>query len=329
MAADPDGEVDLARIRQECSHGLDELPPEERALSWLILAKVMPLQSQRWADLRERRKREYLSFVEEFSMSSYECKTTPNSSPDFPVSNAELMNMIHGDVIRTSHHLAFLVGADEGSFSPDDPLHPYRHHIWRIERILYVFASLNPTISYMQGFNELCTVIYYVMSRGPPWPDADEREVESLTFFLFHQLFAVTKLHELFMTQDGSSMIHRRLNAFMRILETHYPEIAHVITNHGIHPIFFGFKWLNLLFAQDYMIPDLVLIWDALFSHFEEMIEYATYVAVAQVKCVEDGISANSFRDTISALQKTTGFDVKKVMELAREAWEKDHAPGG
>jgi hypothetical protein len=109
------------------------------------------------------------------------------------------------------------------------------------------------------------------------------------------------------------------------LLKAHLPELAKIITGHEIHPLCFGFRWLNLLFAQDYQLPNLVIVWDALFGHFGELLEFACYVAVAHVKMMEKKLKADDYIRTITALQREPIDDVKGLLRWANQFWERDH----
>jgi hypothetical protein len=321
--------INIPQIQALCERGLDECPAEDRAISWLLLSSTFPPHPEEWPTFRLSRMTEYLSFVREFSIENYEIKIFPDSTDfcDFGVPDQPLMDLIHGDIIRTSHHLAFLPKPDLNieSDDPEQSLLPFHSQMRRIERILYIFARVNPTLSYLQGFNELVTVLFYAYSSAIPFFNNDMSEVETFVFYTFQQMLSMTKLQELFTTQDKSSLIHHRLAVFMQILRAHLPLAAKIIEGHGIHPLCFCFRWLNLLFAQEHMMPNLVVIWDALFAHFDEFVEYASYLAVAHVKMIEGYLSEEDYLKTITSLQKATVNNVKELLAWGSEFWGKDH----
>ncbi|OHT13538.1 TBC1 domain protein [Tritrichomonas foetus] len=325
--------IDLKKIQEKCYHGLDECPPEERVYAWLILTQVFPLQPEEWEQLKKDRTTQYFDYVDLFKMTGYEEKFFPNTAEttNFGVSNNDLMELIHGDVIRTSHHIQFLPFPDQDAPEPEseeDILMPYHEQIRRIERILYIFASLNRTISYLQGFNELCTVLYYAYSSALSVFDDQKDMMEAFVFYSFQSLLASTKLNELFTTQDKSSLIHNRMAEFMQILKRHRPKTYKIIRKHDIHPLCFCFRWLNMLFAQDYMMPSLMLIWDSLMAHFHELVDYANYIAVAQVKMTEHTLDPNDYVQTITSLQRNIAENIQPLLFWAKKYWDEDHEGG-
>lgn len=322
--------INLEEIQEICSDGLDVCPPEDRVIAWLVLSRVYPLQPEEWKELREKRKNLYLEYIDLFGLKDYENRIYSNTTEQtqFDLSNNPLMELIHGDVIRTSHHIQFLPYPDPDAPEPEFPedcLMPYHNQIRRLERLLYIFANLNPTISYLQGFNELSIVIYYAYSSAMDYFNNDFLLMEAFVFFTFQQLLASTKLNELFTTHDKSFMIHNRMNQFMEILKLHLPKSYHIITELDIHPLYFCFRWLNLLFAQDYLMPNLLLIWDSLMAHFHELVDYANYVAVAHVKMIENQLDIDDYNKTITALQKIQIEDIKTLLKWTKKYWNDDH----
>jgi hypothetical protein len=206
---------------------------------------------------------------------------------------------------------------------PNDILLPFHRHLRRIERILYIFAKVNPEFSYSQGFNELCCVLFYAFDSSIAYFHNDPIEVEALIFFTFEKLLKA--IGRLFTATENRTVVSRQIDIFMGKLEHHLPDVAGIIHQHSIPPIYFSFRWLNLIFCQEYSMPNLVLVWDALFAHFEELCDYANYVAVAQVKMIRDGLDAKDYVKTINTLQKSQIQDVKQLLFWADSYWVKDH----
>ncbi|KAH0785473.1 TBC1 domain protein [Histomonas meleagridis] len=321
--------INVELIQSICSKGLDECPPEDRVIAWLVLSGIYPKQPEDWPDVKTMRIAQYKDFISLFEMEGYEKRIIPNTTDlfDYGIPKSDLMEIIHGDVIRTSHHIIFLPYPDRTikSEDPEDILLPYHEQMRRLERILYIFACVNPTLSYVQGFNEICCVIYYAFSLGLPYFAGDFLAMEAFVFYTFQQLFAVTQISELFTTQDKSSLIHNQMKLFMEVLKRHLPNVANIINGLGIHPLCFCYRWLNLMFAQDYLMPNLLMIWDALFAHFNELIDYEKYVSVAQMKMIKNQIDNNDYVGTITALQRIEIEDVKLLLVYANQYWNEDH----
>jgi hypothetical protein len=211
----------------------------------------------------------------------------------------------------------------EARGDPTDILIPFHSHLRRIERILYIFAKVNPALSYRQGFNELCCVLFYAFYAGLAYFDDSAMKVEALVYFTFEKLLAAIK--EYFLGANDSSSVDLQLTGFMEKLDRHLPSASKIIRAHNIHPLYFCFRWLNLMFCQEHEMPNLVLIWDALFSHFDELRDYASYIAVAQVKMLSDGVDEHDYAKTMNTLQKSQVQDIKKLLHWTDLYWEEDH----
>lgn len=104
-----------------------------------------------------------------------------------------LYESIEKDVIRTYpclHFFADQSGADgEGEGERGHVLSPQHA---ALQRILYLYAKLNPGIKYVQGMNELVGTLYYVFGNQmsyEPWRE----HVEADTFFCFSLLMIDTR----------------------------------------------------------------------------------------------------------------------------------------
>lgn len=323
-------EIEISKIQNVCVGGLGSCPPEDRAIAWLVLSHIFPLNPEKWTSARSGNRELYLEYVDMFNLSGYE-----NENYAFDTSTTffregidnKLMELIHVDVLRTYHHIHILPFPDNTVkvTSEETVLGPFHNQMRRIERVLYLFASLNRTVSYLQGFNEIAAVFYYTFSSSLPYFSNDFEEMESFVFTSLQTLFGSTKFGELYTLQDRSSIIHHRMTFFVNVLQNHFPEAYKIIMKHNIHPLCFCFRWMSLLFAQEYLIPDLLLIWDALYAHFDELVDYATYIAVAHVKMLESEISIDDYIATMTALTKGKVDNVPKLLNIAKQYWDEDH----
>jgi len=325
--------IDLQRIAQICVKGLNGCQPEDRLLAWLVLSGVLPPSPEQWSDFRESALKQYREFMALFQVEGYESKMFENSTmvTDFGVPNNQLMTLVHGDIVRTGRHIRFFPHRDASMpETREDPLLPFHTHMRRLERILYIFACCNRTLSYMQGFNEIVSVLYYVFSSAIIWFNYDWIALECFVFYLFQRMFSATRLSELFCTQDQSSLILGSLKSFMGLMERHLPRTAAIAKRHNIHPLQFCYRKLNLVFSQDHDISSLVLIWDALFSHFYDFVEYEQYILIGLLKLVEELLDPDDYSQTMVVLQKLNGCanNPKRLIESANRFWDEDHRAG-
>lgn len=70
-----------------------------------------------------------------------------------------------------------------------------------LKSILFIYAKLNPGVSYVQGMNELVGTLYYVLANNtssPHWADNAEAD----TFFCFTCIMAEFQVSEPFAIDD-------------------------------------------------------------------------------------------------------------------------------
>ncbi|KAK8897195.1 hypothetical protein M9Y10_015131 [Tritrichomonas musculus] len=331
QATAEDSKIDVEKIQHLCSCGLDSSRPEDRAVAWLVLSHIFKTDPFSVPQIRSKNKESYLEYIKILNMEGYENEIFPLDAEVTKFREGidnELMSLIYIDVLRTPHHIHFLPFQDTSVeiTSTTDNLAPFHQQMRRIERILYIFAKLNSTVSYLQGMNEIATVLYYVFSMAIAFFSNDHDEMESFVFTMFQTLHGSTKLSEMYLLQERSTILQSRMNQFMDVLGKHFPKGANIITTHNIPPFVFCYKWLLCLFSQDYLIPKLVLVWDALFAHFDELLEYATYVAVAKVKLLENELDLEDYIKSMTTLNKGVAENVEELLRVADRYWLEDHS---
>lgn len=162
-----------------------------------------------------------------------------------------LYESIEKDVTRTHPALHFF--AENSS-----------HHE-ALQRILYLYAMLNPGIKYVQGMNELVGTLYYVLGNQmsfEPWRE----HVEADTFFCFSLL--MIDVRDLFIRNldEASCGIGGRIQDFVSMLQRHDPEVAAVLDRQGIAPSFYSLRWITTLFTREFDLFDTIRLWDSLFA---------------------------------------------------------------
>jgi hypothetical protein len=80
----------------------------------------------------------------------------------------------------------------------------------------------------------------------------------------------------------------------------------------------------SLLFTQEVPIPDIFPIWDALISHFHDLIKFAYYVAAAFVVDNENAIISANHNSVLSILTKFSHDNSKDLASKACKLFNKD-----
>jgi hypothetical protein len=323
----PDSQlIDRNAILDLCSTGLSECPPEDRCAAWLVLFRVFPSDPVKWADKESECVEFYRSLLRDFGMIDWDSKGLLKS-PRKEITGLDddkLMMLIHADIARTGRHIFFLPTVHSDPIgSSDDAEGRFTYHMRRLERILYVFARANPPIGYFQGFNELVVPLYFTMVSALYFLGNDILEAEALTFLCFQTLIGGTEINQFYVVHDDSNL-HYRMKLFVDLMRKHLPSVQEILDMQNINPLHYCFRWFNLLFGQEYQLPTLLIIWDALIAHIDDLMNFTYYVGIAHVESIKDGIKKDDFAETISTLQRGEVKNVYAVLRRANELYRAD-----
>jgi TBC1 domain family protein 5 len=241
---------------------------------------------------------------------------------------------------------------DDPLFAEDGP------HFQRVQgimlRILTVWSSLNPSISYRQGMHELLAPLLAVVERdcqqgakSPAESDAgligcvtDSTFTEHDGYALFEKLMEVVS--ESFAPQerkkekDGQyarpggvvARCDRMQNTLLRSKD--YELYIHLQSQH-IEPQLYSMKWIRLLLGREFHLEDVLLLWDAMFADHHETcikgtktlaggrgLELLEYVCIAMLVYIRADLLG---KDNMGCLQRLMKYppveDVKVFIKSA------------
>ena len=320
------GETEISKtdIQTKCEFGLKIIHPSDRAIAWEMLMGMIPRDPSQWETKHNSFYSQYVELIKVFQMENFDNLTEENSNQDFGLEDNNLMKSIDGDMMRSLHHLIYLPLTDKDNIVfHKNKISPYIKHIRRMERVLYIFGQLNKNFGYMQGFSELICPIYFVFTSAIEIFDNNLFNVEAITFFCFQQLFGATELSEVYSSKENSYII-TLLDDFLKLLAKHNPKISKNLKRLSIDPINFALRWFTLLFAQDYQMQDLILIWDSLFAHFPYIVQYILYIGIGHIKMIESKLTSHDESEVITNIQKRYTVNIQKLLKLADDYWRKD-----
>ncbi|KRZ20357.1 TBC1 domain family member 13 [Trichinella pseudospiralis] len=187
---------------------------------------------------------------------------------------------------------------------------------WQVvERILFIYSKLNPGVKYVQGMNEIIGPIYFVFASDSQW----QEHAEADTFFCFQNLMSEIK-DNFIKTLDSSNVgIDHQMRALYSLLQRVDPVLHQAMTEvQQLCPQYFAFRWLSLLLSQEFLLPDVIRLWDTLFSDCRRF-EFLLYVCLAMLILVRNDILTNEFSVNVRMLQNYPPIDIVSVIKLASE----------
>ncbi|KAJ9067301.1 hypothetical protein DSO57_1000882 [Entomophthora muscae] len=220
---------------------------------------------------------------------------------------------------------------DKSCIEPPADLH------WEaLERILFIYAKLNPGVGYVQGMNEILAPIYYVCAHDIDGPLEGKANAEADAFYLFTAVMgSVRDQYVKILDHDARVGVNATLAILEAKLQQVAPDLAQDMRNKGLETAFFAFRWITVLGAQEFDLPDVIRLWDALISHtplyhgsenglpasspgVTSPLNTMVMVGVAMLCLVRPLLLEGTFTDNLKLLQNYPPlYDISTIVELA------------
>lgn len=167
-----------------------------------------------------------------------------------------------------------------------------------VQRILFLYAKLNPGQGYVQGMNEIIGPIYYTFATDPnsEWRGNNRHSfmifcsqfldipehAEADCFFCFTNLMSEIRDFFIKSLDDAESGIKRLMARLCTELKLHDPSVFQRLQQQELQPQYYSFRWLTLLLSQEFPLPDVVRIWDSLFAD-EKRFSFLIFICCAMI----------------------------------------------
>ncbi|KRX28113.1 TBC1 domain family member 13 [Trichinella nelsoni] len=343
--------IDLKLLREACFCGIPD-ESELRPICWRLLLNYLPTEKVKWPEYLKNQRKLYADLVEDIVIKWNSILDTDEHSCDHPLSaepnsvwsqyfrDNEVLVQINKDVRRLCPEMSFFQkitqypcqaivknGAlalsqrlveDCSKRGNDDyfTIDKGKETHWQVvERILFIYSKLNPGVKYVQGMNEIVGPIYFVFASDSQW----QEHAEADTFFCFQNLMSEIK-DNFIKTLDSSNVgIDHQMRALYSLLQRVDPVLHQAMTEvQQLCPQYFAFRWLSLLLSQEFLLPDVIRLWDTLFADCRRF-EFLLYVCLAMLILVRNDILTNEFSVNVRMLQNYPPIDIVSVIKLASE----------
>ncbi|XP_055702733.1 TBC1 domain family member 13 [Phlebotomus papatasi] len=180
-----------------------------------------------------------------------------------------------------------------------------------VQRILFIFAKLNPGIGYVQGMNEIIGPIYYVLASDPNIVFREFAEADC--FFCFTALMGEIRDFFIKTLDESEGGIKAMMNKMTKLLEVKDIEVWQRLKDQELYPQYYGFRWLTLLLSQEFPLPDVVRIWDSVLSD-ENRFEFLVHICCAMIMLLREQILEQDFASNVKLLQNFPPMDINIVL---------------
>ena len=296
---------------------------------------------------------EEMKIFEEINQNKIEEKDKNENNQSFNINNTlyllaentdkELLETINKDINRTYSSMNFFSKPidDKMQFSPEElntlymlkkssiyqdstlvytkgrttnDLYKKEIHSDALERILYIYAKNNKDVGYVQGMNSILAPIYYCYSMDNT---CDKENIEADAFWSFS--FLMDDIKKIFQQKNDS--LKGGIFDKIVLLELMISKIDKDIFNRLIKKnredsFYFVIKWISLFFSQQMIMPDILRLWDIIFS--EEDRYYFVYLfSLAILEYKKKDILKKDYYEIVENLQNINLTNVEEIINLA------------
>ena len=321
-----------AQLKKYTYIGIPEEVPILRAFIWKILLNYLPEDPKKWEETLNQKRTEYNTY-KKFIKGRLDLEIQEKK-----YKSKEILEQIIKDVYRTNTDNPFFCELVEKNntitkeelskiyekrknciFNNINEIYytekKYEIHADVLKRILFIYTSFCPDISYHQGMNELLAPIFYCYSYDRTYKDETEENIEADSFWSFHYLMSKVSLSFVSARKKG---LDAKSYIFETCLNFVDEEIYNKLIELNIRSEYYCYRWFILLFSQDFPLNSVIKLWDLIFSN-EDIYYYVVYIGIAIMLLKKNVIINGEMVDVMQSLQN---FDDIKIDELLAKTKE-------
>ena len=340
------------RLKELCSYGLPDDLPILRSLIWKINFDYLPINSEEWSNVLKTQRNLYEYYKEQFSirlkeeiklLENFNEKSLEEKKKLEKKTNKILLEEIKKDMNRTHTQLSFFFQPTDSHsiLSPEkiktmmenrrnctmkDINDTYNNNNIEtnadvVSRILFIYAKFSPDINYVQGMNEIIAPIYYCYSFDKIYIE-NECNIEADTFWSFYNL--MNKIKSVFIREDDrcDKGVFGKSNKLKELVKIVDKDIYAHFLKHKLDYSLFAFRWFILFFSQDFLMIDILRLWDYLFCE-DNKFKNTYYISLAIMLMKKDRILIYDLPAILEELQRLDGIDVEMLILNAKRIEEK------
>lgn len=184
-----------------------------------------------------------------------------------------------------------------------------------VERVLFIYAKLNPGQSYVQGMNEIIGPLYYVFASDP---DLEFRKyAEADCFFCFTLLMGEIRDFFIKTLDDSETGIKNMMAKLLALLQEKDKDVWQRLRDQELYPQYYSFRWITLLLSQEFPLPDVVRIWDSLFADPDRKYSFLIKVCCSMILLLRDQLLEGDFATNVKLLQNFPPMDINRILVKA------------
>ena len=330
-------------------NGLPDEIPILRSIVWKINLGYLPIDNEQWENILKSKRTSYFYYkeaikkklLEEYKLyENYEKMKKEEKDELDKKSNKLLLEQICKDVNRTHNQMDFFFKpTDENNIlsqkelidlmdnrrncSMKDIKDIYKINIKEthadvIIRILIIYSIFSPDISYVQGMNEILAPIYYTFSFDKQYGVEENIEnIEADVFWTFDSL--MSKIKDSFNREKdhedmGVSGKVERLKKMLYLVDI---QLYEHFEKYNVEYYTFAYRWFILFFSQEFLMIDILRLWDYLFAHDDKYLN-CYFVSLAVLELKKDDLLVSDLSGILSNLKSLKNLNIEDIISFAK-----------
>ena len=330
-------------------NGLPDEIPILRSIVWKINLGYLPIDNEQWVNILKSKRTSYFYYkeaikkklLEEYKLyENYEKMNKEEKDELDKKSNKLLLEQICKDVNRTHNQMDFFFKLTDDTnklsqkelidlmdnrrnCSMKDIKDIYKINIKEthadvIIRILIIYSIFSPDISYVQGMNEILAPIYYTFSFDKQYGVEENIEnIEADVFWTFDSL--MSKIKDSFNREKdhediGVSGKVERLKKMLYLVDI---QLYEHFEKYNVEYYTFAYRWFILFFSQEFLMIDILRLWDYLFAHDDKYLN-CYFVSLAVLELKKDDLLVSDLSGILSNLKSLKNLNIEDIISFAK-----------
>ena len=330
-------------------NGLPDEIPILRSIVWKINLGYLSIDNEQWENILKSKRTSYFYYkeaikkklLEEYKLyENYEKMNKEEKDELDKKSNKLLLEQICKDVNRTHNQMDFFFKLTDDTnklsqkelidlmdnrrnCSMKDIKDIYKINIKEthadvIIRILIIYSIFSPDISYVQGMNEILAPIYYTFSFDKQYGVEENIEnIEADVFWTFDSL--MSKIKDSFNREKdhedmGVSGKVERLKKMLYLVDI---QLYEHFEKYNVEYYTFAYRWFILFFSQEFLMIDILRLWDYLFAHDDKYLN-CYFVSLAVLELKKDDLLVSDLSGILSNLKSLKNLNIEDIISFAK-----------
>ena len=330
-------------------NGLPDEIPILRSIVWKINLGYLSIDNEKWENILKSKRTSYFYYkeaikkklLEEYKLyENYEKMKKEEKDELDKKSNKLLLEQICKDVNRTHNQMDFFFKLTDDTnklsqkelidlmdnrrnCSMKDIKDIYKINIKEthadvIIRILIIYSIFSPDISYVQGMNEILAPIYYTFTFDKQYGVEENIEnIEADVFWTFDSL--MSKIKDSFNREKdhediGVSGKVERLKKMLYLVDI---QLYEHFEKYNVEYYTFAYRWFILFFSQEFLMIDILRLWDYLFAHDDKYLN-CYFVSLAVLELKKDDLLVSDLSGILSNLKSLKNLNIEDIISFAK-----------